>query len=164
MKGKSKLRAAVDDHQARVIIPHCAVCTKPCCALDELVLELDWRRARTLYQIKGTRSAFDQRVHEGSGPPELKEARGLYYAHSKPCPAYVDRKCAVYGTDIKPPGCSDFPLYVDGDAVTADRRCEAVDIHAIQRDLENAMGRQLERTIDPHHPMFVTFDVISRVR
>ena len=158
-KGKSKLHTAVDAHQARAIIPHCAVCTKPCCALDELVLELDWPRAQKLYQIRGTRSAFDQKLHEGDGPPEIKEARGLYYAHSKPCPAYVDKQCSVYGTATKPEGCSDFPLYVDGDAVTADRRCEAVDIDVIQRELEHAVGRKLKRSIDAQHTMFVTFEI-----
>ena len=158
-KGKSKLRTAVDEHQARAIVPHCAVCSKPCCALDELVLELDWPRARALYQIKGTRAAFDQKLHEGDGPIEIREAHGLYYAHSKPCPAYVDKQCTVYQTPTKPAGCSDFPLYLDGEAVTADRRCEAVDIDAIQRELEAALGRKVTRTIDAHHAMFVTFDV-----
>jgi hypothetical protein len=32
----------------------------------------------------------------------------------------------VYATSTTPQSCSDFPVYDDGDAVTADLRCEAV--------------------------------------
>lgn len=152
------MRAAVDAHQARVIIPHCAVCTKPCCNLDELVLEMEWKSAQALYQIKGTRAAFDKTLHEGDGPPDLKESHGKYYAHTQPCRAYVDRKCSVYGTDKKPEGCSDFPLYVDGDAVTADRRCEAIDVDEVQRHLESFLGRPMTKTIDAQFDFFVTFE------
>lgn len=155
------MRRAVDAHQARVIIPHCPECTKPCCNLDELVLEMEWKSAQALYQIKGTRAAFDTMLHEGEGPPDLKEHHGKYYAHTKPCRAYVDKKCTVYGTDKKPEGCSDFPLYVDGDAVTADKRCEAIDIERVQADLEASLGCTLKRTVDAQYDFFVTFEIVS---
>jgi Fe-S-cluster containining protein len=160
-RGKGKMRAAVDAHQARVIIPHCPDCTKPCCNLDELVLEMEWKSAQALYQIKTTRSQFDQKLHEGDGPSDLKESHGKYYAHTKPCRAYVDKKCTVYGTDKKPEGCTDFPLYVDGDAVTADKRCEAIDIELVQRDLEQSLGRKLKRTVDSQYDFFVTFEIMK---
>lgn len=153
------MRAAVDEIQRTSIIPHCPVCTKPCCNLDELVLEMEWRSAQALYQIKSTRAAFDKALHEGEGPEDLKESHGKYYAHTKPCRAYVDKKCSVYGTDKKPEGCSDFPLYVDGDAVTADKRCEAVDVDAIHAQLEQALGRALTRSVDDQFDFFVTFEV-----
>ena len=141
------------DIQQRSIIPHCAVCARPCCKLDDVVLELDWKRAQALYQITSSRRAFDR-----SPPPDIKVHRGRYYAHGKPCPAYVDRRCAVYGTDVKPPECSDFPIYADGDALTVDTRCEAVDVDAVEADLR-ARFKRVTRSADPEHAMFVTFDV-----
>lgn len=163
-RGKGKMRQAVDAIQAASIIPHCPVCTKPCCNLDELVLEMEWKSAQALFQIKGTRAAFDQQLHEGEGPPDLKEHHGRYYAHTRPCRAYVDKKCSVYGTDKKPEGCSDFPLYVDGDAVTADRRCEAVDVDAIHAALEERLGRRVTRSVDDQFDFFVTFDLAKEPR
>lgn len=156
---RATLAQAAATYQERAVIPHCRVCARPCCKLEDLVLDLDWRRARALYQIKGTRGAFDRALHDGSGPTDIKEAHGRYYAHGKPCPAYDDvtKGCRVYGTDTKPEGCSDFPVYRDGDVVTADLRCEAVDVDALARHLEAETGRPLVCEVDRQFSFFVSF-------
>lgn len=154
------LEEAATQYQRAAIIPHCPTCTRPCCALDELVLELDWPQTRALYQIRTSRSQFDRAVHEGEGPPDIKESHGRYYAHGKPCRAFdvETHHCRVYGTDAKPEGCSEFPVYRDGRVITADRRCEAVDVDALHAHLERATGLTLERNVDAQFSFFVSFE------
>ena len=143
------LVAAARLYQEQVVIPHCAVCSRPCCKLDELVLDLDWPRVRALYQITSSRKAFNAAL-----PTNIKEERGTYYAHGQPCPAYDDvtKRCNVYGTDTKPPSCTDFPVYEDGDVITADTRCEAVNLDELQKRLGDVV-----REHDDEFPVLVTF-------
>lgn len=157
------LAAAAITYQERVVIPHCASCTRPCCKLDELVLEMEWSQARALYKIGGTRHAFDQAVHEGTGPEDIRESFGRYYAHGKPCPAYdlETRRCAVYATPAKPAGCSEFPVYKDGNVVTADLRCEAVHADELHRHLEQETGRPVQRAVDAQFSFFVTYEPVK---
>lgn len=159
---RDQLRRAAAEIQRTSIVPHCPVCTKPCCKLDELVLDLAWREARALYQITKSRRDFDAALADGSGPAHIKEHAGRYYAHGAPCPAYDTETtlCRVYGTDVKPQGCTDFPVYLDGDAVTADRRCEAVDVDAVERALVAAVPRaRLRRVRDAQFPeMLVSWE------
>jgi Fe-S-cluster containining protein len=114
--------------QREHVIPHCPECAKPCCNLDELVLDLDKRELRELYGI-GPKKL----------PAHIKTQDGRYYAHGKPCPAYVDTKCTHYAT--RPEGCRDFPIYVDGDAMTVDLRCEAMNADAVERALRASFDR-----------------------
>lgn len=151
-----KVNSVADDYQTRVVIPHCAVCARPCCNLDDVVLDLEWRQARAIYQITKSQKQFDSAL-----PPSLKKAHGRYYAHTAPCPAYVDKKCSVYNSDAKPQSCSDFPVYKDGDALTVDTRCEAVDVDEVER-LLRAQYARVTRTPDPEFPVLVTFDVETK--
>jgi len=118
------LEARAKQFEADVVIPHCSVCKRPCCALTDVVLDLSFTEAAGLYAI-GTnkKKDFDARL-----PPAIKKQGASYYAHGSPCPAYdvEGHRCEVYDTPKKPRGCSDFPIYSDGDGVTADLRCEAV--------------------------------------
>jgi Fe-S-cluster containining protein len=166
LKRRATLAQAAASYQERAVIPHCRVCARPCCKLDELVLDLDWRRTQKLYRIGTSRRAFDRSLHEGTGPAHIREAQGRYYAHGAPCPAYDEegRGCRVYGSDLKPEGCSDFPVYRDGDVVTADLRCEAVDVAALQLHLEAETGRPLRATPDAQFPFFVAFAPVRKPR
>jgi Fe-S-cluster containining protein len=157
VRSKNKLMLAVDDIQATMIVPHCRDCSNPCCNFEQLALELDWPRVQKLYQIRRTRAAFDLSLHEDNAVPGLTESHGSYYLHGRPCNAYVDKQCSVYGTALKPDACSDFPFSVANDVATADRRCEAVHVDAIHDALVAAMGRPMTRTVDEHHPMYVSF-------
>lgn len=154
------LTDAATSYQRDVVIPHCPTCSKPCCALDELVLELDWHQTRALYQIRTSRSEFNRAVHEGEGPEDIKESHGRYYAHGKPCRAFdvQTHHCRVYGTDKKPEGCSEFPVYRDGRVITGDLRCEAVDADALHAHLERETGLKLERSLDAQFNFFVSFE------
>lgn len=136
------LRAAADAYQTAQVIPHCAVCTRPCCRLDVLVLELSWKQVKVLWQRDEPRAVFDQQLAAGQGPEEIRAADGRYFAHRKACPAYdeMHKNCRVYGQPIKPLGCSDFPVYGDGDCITADLRCEAVDLDALVASVECRLG------------------------
>src|SRR5574343_1101734 len=118
------LAEAAAAYQEAHVIPHCGVCQAPCCALTSLVLELSWKQVKVLWRIDEARAAFDQRLAAGQGPTEIRAGNGLYYAHQKPCPAYdlTARTCRVYDQPVKPAGCSDFPVYADGDSITADLR------------------------------------------
>ncbi|GAB2181478.1 hypothetical protein DLREEDagrD3_17010 [Denitratisoma sp. agr-D3] len=149
-------------YQAEVVIPHCPICAKPCCKLDALVLELDWRELKTLWQLKESRKAFDQRLASGNGPQEIRPANGLYYAHKKVCPAYVPGQgCRVYNQDVKPPGCSDFPVYENGGELMADLRCEAVNLDDLKERLEQAVGKgcRVGATEDEQFPFLVTISL-----
>lgn len=137
---------------------HCTRCRKPCCRLETLVLELTWTRLKGLWGVAGPKAAFDRALARGDGPPEIRPQEGLYYAHGRVCPAYVGGRCAVYGTPLKPPGCSDFPVYEEDGALVADLRCEAVDLPALEADLARALGPgwPVVRTENPEFPFLVT--------
>ena len=64
-----ELTAAAATYQVAVVIPHCAKCAKPCCRLDPLVLELNWKQLKTLWQIEESRTASD------GGYPRVKAPR-----------------------------------------------------------------------------------------
>ncbi|HEX6734021.1 MAG TPA: hypothetical protein VF096_04340 [Azonexus sp.] len=158
-----ELAAAAAAYQAAAVIPHCTACSKPCCRLDVLVLELEWKQVKTFWRLDESRPVFDRRLAAGKGPEEIRAANGLYYIHSKPCPAYDEagHGCRVYGQEIKPPGCSDFPVYEDEGSVLADLRCEAVDLEALTAALARAVGPEyrIVRTADPEFPFLVTLSL-----
>ncbi|MBP5987572.1 MAG: YkgJ family cysteine cluster protein [Azonexus sp.] len=158
-----ELAAALADYQAAEVIPHCAVCTRPCCKLDTLVLELEWKQVKILWKLDESRPAFDRRLASGKGPEEIREGDGLYYIHSKPCPAYDEtgHACRIYGQEIKPAGCSDFPVYEDQGSVIADLRCEAVDIKALTAWIARTLGPEyrIVQTADEEFPFLVTLSV-----
>jgi Fe-S-cluster containining protein len=132
--GRARLVARAKQWERDVVIPHCAVCTKPCCALTDVVLELSAPEAETLYRITKTTQTL---------PPSVRAQGGRLYAHGAPCPAYSvsAQRCSIYDTGRKPQGCDDFPVYGDDDGLTADTRCEAV--AARLHDLEEALFEAL---------------------
>ena len=154
------LTAAAASYQLASVIPHCAQCARPCCWLDPLVLELDWRQTRALWQLQESRAAFDRRLSSGTGPQEIRAANGLYFAHGKVCPAYdeTQRCCRIYGSDIKPVGCTDFPVYRNGAYIVADLRCEAVDLLALTRAMARSVGPsyRIVRSRDEEFPFLVS--------
>lgn len=158
-----ELAAAAAAYQVAEVIPHCAQCAKPCCGLDALVLELEWKQVKFLWQLDESRPAFDRRLATGQGPQEIRAGNGLYYAHSKPCPAYDTScgACRIYGSELKPAGCGDFPVYEDGGEVVADLRCEAVDLAALTARLEGALGPEwrIVATADAEFPFLVSLAV-----
>lgn len=158
-----QLAAAAAAYQDADVIPHCPACAAPCCRLDKLVLELEWRQIKVFWRREESRQAFDRRLAAGKGPQEIREGNGLYYVHSKPCPAYDEagKSCRVYGEAVKPAGCSDFPVYEDGGDVVADLRCEAVNIDALASRLAIAAGEgaRIVRSADKEFPFLVTLSV-----
>lgn len=158
-----ELAAAAAAYQAAAVIPHCAECAKPCCRLDSLVLELEWKQVKIFWQLEESRTAFDRRLSSGEGPEEIREGDGLYYIHSKPCPAYDEagRSCKIYGQELKPLGCSDFPVYEDQGCVVADLRCEAVDLEALVAWIARAVGPEFRilQSADKEFPFLVTLSV-----
>ena len=158
-----ELAAAAAAYQAAVVIPHCAECSKPCCRLDPLVLELDWKQLKSIWRIEESRTAFDRKLCSGKGPEEIRAADGLYVAHGKPCPAYDEtgHSCRVYGQEVKPVGCSDFPVYEDGSSVVADLRCEAVNLDALVAWLARAVGPEFRvvHSADKEFPFLVTLSL-----
>ena len=156
------LIAAAKVYEAADVAPHCVACRTPCCSLQTVVLELDWRRTEALYQIQSSRSAFDKSLREGSGPPHIRAQNGHYFAHGKPCPAYDQstKRCTEYGSWVKPRACSDFPLYEDGGALLADLRCEALDLGALEATLKRTLGDVvIERDPDPQFPFLMSLHV-----
>ena len=157
------LAEAAAAYQAAEIVPHCTACSKPCCKLESLVLELDWKQLKSFWQIEESRAAFDKRLATGKGPEEIREGNGLYYAHGKPCPAYDQScgTCRVYGQDIKPVGCTDFPVYEDGSHLVADLRCEAVNLKALTARIASALGNdyRIVQSADRDFPFLVTLSV-----
>ncbi len=140
--GVARLLEVAKAWEAQVVIPHCAVCSRPCCALTDVVLDLGEREATALYAIQ-----------KGKPLPSALRRRGKrFYAHGSPCPAYDvgGHRCTVYDTPKKPQGCSDFPIYGDGDVVTIDLRCEAVAQHqeAFEAALVDVLDRVLDRVLD----------------
>lgn len=151
-------------YQVADIIPHCPECSRPCCRLDPLVLELEWKQIRTFWQLGESRKAFDSRLASGAGPEEIRAGSdGLYYVHGKACPAFDEtgHSCRVYGQDIKPLGCSDFPVYEDGGCVMADLRCEAVDIEALKAWIARSVGPEFRvvHSADKEFPFLVTLSL-----
>lgn len=158
----SELASAAASYQTASVIPHCPNCSKPCCKLDKLVLELEWSQVKGLWQLEESRKAFDKRLASGRGPIEIRPANGLYYAHSRPCPAFVQGQgCSVYDTPLKPPGCSDFPVYENEGEIMADLRCEAVDLEALKVRLQQAFGEglRIRQRADRDFPFLVTLSV-----
>jgi Fe-S-cluster containining protein len=157
------LTAAAANYQVTVVIPHCAECAKPCCRLDPLVLELDWKQLKALWQLTESRTAFDRRLSSGKGPAEIRAADGLYYAHRKICPAYDEahRSCRVYDQELKPAGCTDFPVYQDRGSVIADLRCEAVDLKGLTAWLGHSVGQEFRivQSADKEFPFLVSLSV-----
>ncbi len=158
-----QLQAAAAAYQEAHVIPHCSVCEQPCCRLDKLVLEMDWKQVKTLWKIEDARAAFDRKLAAGQGPVEIREGNGLYYIHTRPCPAYDEagHSCRVYGQDVKPPGCSDFPVYEDGGCVMADLRCEAVDLDALLAWLTERLGPEFRivESADRDFPILITLAI-----
>jgi Fe-S-cluster containining protein len=155
----ARLSAAAKAWERDVVIPHCRQCSRPCCGLTDVVLDLSPREVHTLYRI-GT-STKDQDL-----PATIRRQGQRFYAHGQPCPAFdtSSHRCAVYDTDEKPAGCSDFPVYADGDGITADRRCEAVEANlaGLEDALVDALddGMTLTVAADPDFPAtFVFFEV-----
>lgn len=153
-------RAAVD-WQARQIVPHCARCAEPCCRLRTVVLELDWPRLCALYRIDEPQRVFDARLAAGTGPVHIRKQGRQYFAHGQPCPAFdvSTHRCTVYGSPLKPPSCTDFPVYLDGDVITADRRCEAVDVEALRAHLSAVAGVPVVAEPDRAFPELVALRV-----
>ena len=158
-----QLAKAAADYQAAEVIPHCARCAKPCCRLDPLVLELDWRQLKTLWQLKMSRAAFDRLLASGKGPVEIRAMDGLYFAHRKVCPAYDAGAgtCRVYDQDIKPVGCSDFPVYEDRGSLIADLRCEAVNLDVLVPWIARRVGPtcRVTQVADNEFPFLITLSV-----
>lgn len=127
-------------------------------------MELTWARLRGLWGVEGSRAAFDRSLASGEGPGEIRPQEGLYYAHGRVCPAYRGRRCGVYGTRLKPPGCSDFPVYEEDGALVADLRCEAVDLEALHADLSRALGPAfaVARMEHPEFPFLITLRAARR--
>jgi Fe-S-cluster containining protein len=154
---------AVSAYQADVVIPHCPACSRSCCRLDPLVLELNWKQLRTIWMIEEPRAVFDRRLRAGEGPADIREGNGLYYAHGKACPAFDEngQRCRVYGQPVKPVGCSDFPVYEDGDVIVADLRCEAVRLEDLQAAVAKSVGPafRVHSSADRDFPFMVTLSV-----
>lgn len=159
----SRLADAVAAYQESTVIPHCPSCTRPCCRLDTLVLELEWKQVKLFWKVGESRAAFDKRLASGEGPEEIREGDGLYYIHSKPCPAYDEQQgsCRVYDQDCKPAGCSDFPVYQDASDVVADLRCEAVDLDQLVAALAGVLGEEFRivRSADAEFPFLVSLSL-----
>lgn len=159
----AELATAAAAYQEAEVIPHCRQCRNPCCRLDKLVLELEWQQVKVFWQLAESRPAFDRRLAAGQGPQEIRAGNGLYYAHQKACPAYDESipGCRVYDQEIKPVGCSDFPVYEDGGEVVADLRCEAVDIDTLTAWLLRSLGPgvRVVKSADKEFPFLVTLSV-----
>jgi Fe-S-cluster containining protein len=161
----AELARAAKSYEAAAVLPHCPTCSQPCCKLEQVVLELDWPQAQALYQITTKRRAFEKSLDDGTGPAFVRAAHGMFYAFRSPCPAYDDatKRCGVYGTKTKPSSCDDFPVYQDDGAITADLRCEAVDVDAFTASLRADLGDvDIERSRDERFPFLVTLRVARR--
>ncbi len=158
-----RVTLAVARYQETVVIPHCAKCAAPCCRLDPLVIELNWKQVKAFWRLDESRAAFDRRLAAGQGPEEIRPMNGAYYAHGKVCPAYdeAQHKCRFYDLALKPSGCSDFPLYEDQGSVVADLRCEAVDLKALIAWMARYAGQgyRVVQTADEEFPFIVTLSV-----
>lgn len=161
------LEEAAASYQQANIVNHCPVCSKSCCRLETQVLEMNWKQVKVLWKIEEARAVFDQKLASGQGPQEIRAGDGLYFAHKKTCPAYDEkhRTCQVYDQpQIKPRGCTDYPVYGDGDCLTADLRCEAVDIEALLAWLARAVGPEYRiiQSADRDFPFLISL-VVKRI-
>lgn len=158
-----RLAEAAASYQAAVVIPHCVECAKPCCRLDPLVLELAWPQLKALWQLQESRAAFDRRLCAGKGPEEIRAANGHYYAHRKVCPAYDEAHhfCRIYGQELKPVGCTDFPVYEDRGGIVADLRCEAIDLAELTTWIARSLGRtfRIIQSADAEFPFMVSLSI-----
>jgi len=158
-----ELAAAAATYQAAAVVPHCAECAKPCCRLDALVLELEWKQLKSFWRLEESRTAFDRKLSAGQGPEEIRAGDGRYYIHRKACPAYDEthRSCRVYGQELKPLGCTDFPVYEDRGSVVADLRCEAVNLEALAATIAGAVGQafRIVKSADEEFPFLVSLSV-----
>lgn len=154
------LRELASAYQAEVVIPHCRSCARPCCRLETLVLELDWRRLKGLWGLGASRGEFDRALAAGGGLPEVRARDGLYYAHGRTCPAFDEASglCRAYGGPLQPFGCRTFPVYEDRGGLVADLRCEAVDAEALAARVRGALGREFTVAVrpDPEFPFLVS--------
>ncbi len=126
-----------------------------------MVLEFDWKNLRELYSIALGQKAFDRGLRDGSGPNYVRKQAGLYYTHGSPCPAYdnVTRRCRHYNDRLKPDNCTDFPLYLDGQTIVADLRCEAVDKANLLDLLQKTWPtKQFHARPDPDFPILIYID------
>lgn len=157
------LHAAATSYQDAHVIHRCTGCAKPCCRLDSHVLELNWKQVKVFWRLEESHAAFDRRLAAGKGPEEIRAGDGLYYIYGKVCPAYDEpgRSCRVYDRSLKPAGCTDYPVYEDGDCVIADLRCEAVDIDVLAAWIARAVGPEFRivQSADKDFPFLVTLSV-----
>ncbi len=151
------------DVQRELIVPHCPRCTRPCCALTDVVLDLSFHEVRALYRIEKSQRDFDRAL-----PLQLKKAQGRYFAHQTPCPAFesATHRCTVYGTADKPQGCTDFPVYRDGDGLTVDLRCEAAvaALPELQARASQAVGEVVQTHDEQFPDAFVRLERVGRRR
>jgi len=159
-----RLRAAARAFEEAVVIPHCQACQRPCCGLGDVVLELDFSQVQQLYRIEKPKKEFDRNL-----PTAIRKQGDRYYAHGEPCPAFnaTTRLCTVYQTTTKPQECSDFPIYEDGDVVTADLRCEAVrdNLATLRQQLAESVGGALVEDKDDEFPdTFLAFSSVPEVK
>lgn len=158
-----KLQNAAASYQDAHVVHRCATCAKPCCRLDSHVLELNWKQVKVFWRLEESRAAFDRRLSSGKGPEEIRAGDGLYFIHRKVCPAYDEtrRSCRVYDQELKPAGCTDYPVYDDGDCIIADLRCEAVDIDVLAAWIARAVGPEFRvvRSADKDFPFLVSLSV-----
>lgn len=155
------LQHFITQYQDEEIIPHCQDCQRPCCKLTDVVLEFDWNHLRSLYGIELTQKAFDRCLRDGSGPEYVRKQAGLYYTYGSPCPAYDDvtRCCRHYNSRLKPGNCTDFPLYLDGETIVADLRCEAMFKARLLSLLQNALPtRRFTTRPNPEFPCLIYID------
>lgn len=157
------LAAAAKAFEQKFVIPHCTSCSSPCCHLQHAPLELSWPTFSQLYQIKSKKQDFDTSLDDGTGPAHIRRMDDLYYPFGVPCPAYSEEKklCSVYQTDLKPQHCSDFPIYEDGGMITADFRCEALDIDDVIDFMQERFGENSELIVssDPQFAFMVQIEV-----
>lgn len=158
-----ELAAAAAAYQAAVVVPHCAKCAQPCCRLDPLVLELEWKQLKVFWRLAESRTAFDRRLSSGKGPEEIRAGDGRYYIHGKACPAYDEagHSCRVYDRELKPSGCTDFPVYQDRGGLVADLRCEAVDREALVAWIARSIGPafRIVESADQEFPFLISLSV-----
>lgn len=157
---RQRLEQLASEFQKRYVIPHCASCSRPCCMLTDVVLEFEWPHFVSIYNIDASQREFDKALRDGSGPRYVRKMDGIYYMHGSPCPGYDQqaKTCKLYGSDLKPENCSDFPVYRDGDVLVADARCEAVDITDLLRYLRQALPDFEMRNVPD-----AEFPVINRI-
>lgn len=129
------------------------------------MLELDWDRLKSLWGVAGSRREFDDLLDRGQGPAEIRRQDGLYYAYRRVCPAFDEGRglCRVYESSLKPPGCTDFPVYEESQGLTADLRCEAVDSDDLAARVQRAVRGAAVVSVrkNPRFPFLVSLSMSS---